>query len=112
MRCNDLCLLVVFLNSYIFNGATHVTLIFQQRWDTPWVSVYMVNALKQDQGERCNGFFLFLMVTYLVLLHMYNIYFSTKTGILNGFVCNMFFVNIEIKVFSVCGENTNMGIFS
>ena len=33
-------------------------------------------------------------------------------GILNGFVCNMFFVNIEIKVFSECGEITNMGIFS
>ena len=69
-------------------------------------------CFKQDQGERCNGFFPFFNVYILNAVTYVTSIFSTKMGILNGFVCNMFFVNIEIKVFSVCGENTNMGIFS
>ena len=68
-------------------------------------------CFKQDQGERCNGFFPFFNVYILNAVTYVTSIFPTKMGILNGFVCNMLFVNIEIKVFSVCGENTNMGIF-
>ena len=69
-------------------------------------------CFRQDQGERCDGFLPFFNGYILNAVTYVTSIFSTKMGILNGFVCNMFFVNIEIKVFIVGGENTNMGIFS
>ena len=100
-----------FLNSYIFNGVTYVTLIFQQRWDTQWVSVYMVDALNRTKVRGVMVFLLSLMVTYRMLLHMKHRFFP-QDGDTQWIFCNMFFVNTELKLFSVCGENTNMGIFS
>jgi hypothetical protein len=71
----------------------------------------MVHALNRTKVRGVMFFpffngYIFSIVTYVTSI------FSTKMGILNGFVCNMFFVNIEMKCFSVCGENTDMGIFS
>ena len=56
----------------------------------------MVNALNRTKvrGVVDFSFFSWLHIDVTSI-------FSTKMGILNGFVCNMFFVNIEIKVFSV-----------
>ena len=72
----------------------------------------MVNALNRTKVRGVMVFFSFFNGYILNAVTYVTSIFSTKMGILNGFVCNMFFVNIEIKVFSVCGENTNMGIFS
>ena len=58
-----LCLFI-FFNRYIFNSATYATLIFQQRLDTPWFSIDMVNALNRTKVRGVIVFFLFLMVTY------------------------------------------------
>ena len=57
----------------------------------------MVNALNRTKvrGVMVFSFFngyILNAVTYVTSI------FSTNMGILNGFVCNMFFVNIEIKV--------------
>ena len=51
-------------NSYIFYGVTFVTLIFQQRRGYSVGFNLYGKCFKQDHGERCNGFFPFLMVTY------------------------------------------------
>jgi hypothetical protein len=75
-------------NSYIFYGVIFVTLIFQQRRGYSVGLNLYGKCFKQDHGERCNGFF------HIERCYICNIDFFHKMGILTGFVCNMFFVNV------------------